>query len=217
LWNFFEDSPYKIKVERELCKIEKGHWQACCCIYWYATYLKSSFRTKKCPEQNECKIDAIDVNSDVKPSRSFLGKSIAKSSSWYREVRIDRKKTRAVTEEQRAMSDEMVKMLNAGFPSKVGTPTPSLTPPGTVDDVANATVSISAATTEQDSEVLPNHSLPSLTRSLCVSVNISFGVWPFLLYLTKKCGGMESLTNYKSRIIELKNMLYPNSAKFVII
>lgn len=119
-------------------------------------------------------------------------------------MRIDRKNTRAVTEEQRATSDEMVKMLNAGFPSKVGTPIPSLTPPGTVDDIANATVAISAATTEQDSEVLLSHSLPSLTGSLCVSVNISFGVWPLLLYLTKKCGGIESLTNYKRRIIDLK-------------
>lgn len=123
-------------------------------------------------------------------------------------MRIDRKNTRAVTEEQRATSDEMVKMLNAGFPSKVGTPIPSLTPPGTVDDVANATVAISAATTEQDSEVLLSHSLPSLTGSLCVSVNISFGVWPLLLYLTKKCGGIESLTNYKRRIIELKKIKF---------
>ena len=118
------------------------------------------------------------MKSDIKPSRSFLGKSIAKSSSWYRDVGIDRKNTRAVTEEQRATSDEMAKMLNVGFPSKVGTPIPSLTPPGTVDNVPNATVAISAATTEQDSEILLSHSLPSLTRSLCVSVIYPSGFGP---------------------------------------
>ena len=91
-------------------------------------------------------------------------------------MRIARKKTRAVTEKQRATSDEMEKTANAGsFPS-TGLPVSSLTPPGIVADVANATVAISAATREHDSEVFVSHSLPSLTSDLCVSVKICFGV-----------------------------------------
>ena len=89
--------------------------------------------------------------------------------------------TRAVTEKQSATSDEMAKTSNAGWFSSVGVPKSCLTPPGTVVALAKATVAMSAATTEQDSEVLLSHSLPSLRRSLWVSVNISFEVLPFLL------------------------------------
>lgn len=132
----------------------------------YATYLSLASRTKTCPVQNDTSTEAIEVKSDVNPRRSFLGKSTAKSFSWFREVRIERKKTRAVTEEQRATSEEIAKALNAGSYSKVGCPLPSLIPPGTVAEVANATVAMSAATTEQDSEVLASHSLPSSMRGL---------------------------------------------------
>ncbi|RDX69197.1 Protein INAPERTURATE POLLEN1, partial [Mucuna pruriens] len=88
----------------------------------------------KCPAQNETKTDAIDVKSVVNPRRSFLGKSIAKSFSWNRDVSIERNKTRAVTEEQSATSDVIAKMLKAAV------------------EVLNATVATSAATTEHDSE-----------------------------------------------------------------
>lgn len=121
-------------------------------------------------------MEAMEVKSDVNPRRSFLGNSMAKSFSWYREVRIERKKTRAVTEEQRATSEEMAKALNAGLSPRVGAPLSSLTPPGMVAEVANATDAMSAATTEQDSEVLVSHSLPSLISGLWVLMNTSFGV-----------------------------------------
>ena len=135
-----------------------------------------SLSSKKCPAQKETSIAAIDVNSDVKPRISFLGNFIAKSFSSNREVRIARKKTKAVIEKQRATRDAIAKAPNAGSFIRTGLPVSSVTPPGMVAEVANATVAISAATTEHDSEVLVSHSLPSLTRVLCVSVKICFGL-----------------------------------------
>ena len=146
-----------------------------------AAYFSSSFRTKKCPAQKAINIEAMETNSDVKPSKSFLGRSPPKSISWYRDVKMERNMTRAVTEKQSATSDEMAKTSNAGWFSSVGVPISCLTPPGTVVALAKATVAMSAATTEQDSEVLVSHSPPSLTRSLWVSVNISLEVSPLLL------------------------------------
>ena len=45
-------------------------------------------------------------------------------------------------------------------------------PPGIAVDVAKATVAMSAATTEQDSEVLLSHSPPSWTSFSWCSVNL---------------------------------------------
>ena len=59
-------------------------------------------------------IEAMETNSDVKPTKSFVGKSLPKSLSWYRDVKMARNMTTAVTEKQSATSDEMAKMLNAG-------------------------------------------------------------------------------------------------------
>ncbi|KAI4301207.1 hypothetical protein L6164_034508 [Bauhinia variegata] len=73
--------------------------------------------------------------------------------------------TNAVMEKQSATSEVIANTLNAGWPSKFGSPV-SLLPPGTWLDVAKETPAMSAATTEQDSAVLFSHSLPSLTSSL---------------------------------------------------
>ena len=89
--------------------------------------------------------------------------------------------TTAVTEKLSAMTDEMAEMPNAGCLPSVGVPLSCLTPPGTVVDVAKATVAMSAAMTEHDSEVLFSHAPPSLTRSLWVLVNKSSGVLLSLL------------------------------------
>ena len=134
-----------------------------------------SLRIKKCPEQKDTNIEAMATNSDVRPTKSFLGKLLPKSRSWYLDVSIDKNMTRAVTEKQRAMSDAMANTLNAGSFSRVGWPLSDLTPPGTVLDVAKATVAISAATTEHDSDVLVSQSPPDLTSSLWVSVKTSLG------------------------------------------
>lgn len=83
-----------------------------------------------------------------------------------------------MTEEDRAISDEMANMLNTGLFSRIGLPLPWSTPPGTAAEVANATVAMNAARTEHDSEVLVSHSLPSCTRSRCASVKTSSGVLP---------------------------------------
>ena len=130
-----------------------------------ALFFNLSLSTKKCPAQKEINIDAMDTKSEVNPSRSFLGKSLRKSFSWYREVRMARNKNKAVTEKHRATSEVTAKTSNAGCVSRVGVPLLSLIPPGTAVDVAKATVAMSAATTEQDSEVLFNHSPPLLTSS----------------------------------------------------
>lgn len=79
---------------------------------------------------------------------------------------IERNNTSEVTEQQRAMREAMANALNSGLSSRVGAPVSSLKSPGTVVDVEKATVAISAATKEHDSEVFFSHSPPLLTRSL---------------------------------------------------
>lgn len=79
---------------------------------------------------------------------------------------IERNITREVTEQQRAMRDEIANALNSGMFSRVGAPVSALKSPGTLVDVEKATVAIRAATKEHDSEVFFNQSPPLLTRSL---------------------------------------------------
>ena len=99
------------------------------------------------------------INNDVKPRIGFLGKVMAKSFSRYLEVRIERKNDKAVTEKHKATNDEMAKVLKAGSFSRIGLLLCSLRPLGTVAEVANAAVAISAATTKHDSKVLASHSV----------------------------------------------------------
>lgn len=94
---------------------------------------------------------------------------------------MERNITTEVTEKLSATSDEMANMLKADWPSNVGIPLSWLTPPGTVADVAKATVAMRAATTEQDSEVLVSHRPPSSTMFWWLWLNSSFGDWFCLL------------------------------------
>ena len=128
-----------------------------------ALFFNLSLSTKKCPAQKETNIDATDMKSEVNPSGSFLGKLLRKSFSRYLQVRIARNENKAVTEKHRATNEVTAKTSNAGYVSKVGEPLLSLIPPGIVADVAKATVAMSAATTEQDSEVLLSQSPSVLT------------------------------------------------------
>lgn len=66
------------------------------------------------------------------------------------------------------------------FPS-CGVPLVWFNSPGIVVEAAKATVAISAATTEQDSEVLFNQLPPSSTNFSWVSSKISSGVLPLWL------------------------------------
>ena len=72
-----------------------------------AAYFNLSFKIKKCPAQKDTNTEALETNSDVNSSKSFLGKSQPKSFSWYRDVCIDNNITTAVKEKHRAMSDEI--------------------------------------------------------------------------------------------------------------
>ncbi|KAL5848579.1 hypothetical protein ACOSQ4_006592 [Xanthoceras sorbifolium] len=78
----------------------------------------------------------METKRKVKPRRSFKGKSMAKSFSWHLEFRIVRKNTKAVTEELKAISDAIVKMLNGSSFMRIGFPVVRLRPPGTVDEHA---------------------------------------------------------------------------------
>ncbi|KAA8543282.1 hypothetical protein F0562_021223 [Nyssa sinensis] len=106
-----------------------------------------------------------------------------------------RKMRTEVTEKKNADRDEKVKALKAGSFLSVGVPLPSLTPPGTVVDVAKATVATSVPTTKEDWEVLVSHSRSLMMSSMCVFKNMSTAVLPSLFWRTKKFGGTEFLTN----------------------
>lgn len=152
-----------------------------------AAYFSLFLRTKKWPAQNDISIAPIEIKSDVSPTNNFLGRSAPKSFSWNLEVRMARNMITEVTEKHSATSEDMANTLKAGWFCKVGVPLlSSFTPPGTVAEVAKATVAIRAATTEHDWEVLMSHSPPCFASCSCVSLNISFGVFDSLLYLGKK-------------------------------
>ena len=123
----------------------------------------------------------MDTRREVKPSRSFFGKSLRKSFCSYQEVRMARNENKAMMEKQRVTSEEMAKMVSIEWLSRFGVPFVSLMLPGIVVDEAKATVAMRAATTEQDSEVLFSHSPPLFTNCSCVSLKIFFGVIPSLL------------------------------------
>ena len=80
----------------------------------YAAYLSLSSSTKKWPAQNAQTMEAMDTKSDVKPIKSFLGRSLPKSFSWYRDVRMERNMTNEVIEKQSAASDEAANTSKAG-------------------------------------------------------------------------------------------------------
>ncbi|KAJ9696096.1 hypothetical protein PVL29_008377 [Vitis rotundifolia] len=117
-----------------------------------------------------------DIKRDVRPSNSFVGKSLRKSFWLYLEVRMTRNVITEATEEQRPIKDETAKTRNPGCSSRLGLLLFSLIPPGTLAVEAKATVVISVATNEHELEVLLSHWPPFSTRSLCDSLNTSFGV-----------------------------------------
>ena len=103
----------------------------------------------------------MDIKRDVKPNKKFLGKFVVKSLSWCLEMKMARNMSKEITEQQRATSDAIAKILKARWFSKTGSPVSCFTPPGTEADEAKATVAISAAMKEQELEVLFSHCLLS--------------------------------------------------------
>ena len=133
----------------------------------------------------------MDTKRELNPRRSFNGKFLLKSLDCCLDVSTARNRTSAVREKQSETNEATANTLNEGSPSKVGLPVWSLVPPGTVVDVAKETPAMSAATTEQDSEVLLSHSQPSLTCCLWLSMKISPGVRPLsLVWKIRYCGTM---------------------------
>lgn len=131
-------------------------------------------------------IESTDTKRDVNSNRSFRGRLVSKSFSWYQDVRIERNMAKEVTEKKRATSDVIPSIVNASWFSNLGFPLSSFMPPVMAVEVAKATVAIRAATTEQDSEVLVNHLPPSFTSFLWLWVKISYGGFPSLLWRGKK-------------------------------
>lgn len=62
---------------------------------------------KKWPVQKETNTAAMEISRDDIPNRSFLGKPILNSLTWYLDERINRNIIKAVTEKQRETSDEI--------------------------------------------------------------------------------------------------------------
>lgn len=123
---------------------------------------------------------AIDKNSMERPTIIFLGRDLRKSSSAYREVRIDKNTSTEEEEEKSVNASAMVKTMNDFSFKKKGKPS-LLLPPGTVNAAVNATVTMSAATTMPNDAASFIHLSPSLTKSLCFSVKSSRGVFFSLL------------------------------------
>ena len=141
----------------------------------------------------ETSMAPMEMKSDVKPTRSFRGRSLAKSLSWNLDVRMAKNMVNEVIEKHSAINDEIANTSKAVSFSSFGFPDDSSTPPGMEAEVAKATAAMRAATTEHDSEVFTSHLAPWIMSSSCVSVKISSGVFP-LLFRRKEIGGMEDFT-----------------------
>ena len=74
-----------------------------------AYILRSFWSTKKWAEQKETKMANMDRKRVVNPTKSFAGRSLAKSFSCCLDVRMARNMIVEVIEEQSATSDEIAK------------------------------------------------------------------------------------------------------------
>ena len=119
---------------------------------------------------------AMDIKRKVKPSVRFRGKVLLKSLYFCLDMRMEKKMSKDMEEEQRATSDDIAKDLKAKWCCKTGLPVSWLTPPGTVADEAKARVAIRAAMTEQELHTLFSHALLLVRSSPCVSIKISSAV-----------------------------------------
>lgn len=112
-------------------------------------------------------IVAIEKKSVVRPMINLFGNVSTKSSSAYREVRIDKNIKIEVTDENRASASDIEKIKKDLSLRKTGVPVSCLLPPGTVKMAANITVVISVATSMHDEAVSFIHLSPPLSNALC--------------------------------------------------
>ena len=141
-------------------------------------------------------IDVMEMNRVRRPIINLFGKAYRKSSSAYRAVRIDKNVRMAAVDEKRERASETAKMMKAFSTVKIGYPL-SPFPPGTVMAAAKTTVAMSAATTEHEFAVSFIHFSPSITRSLCASVNTIEGVFPSPLVTSLYAGYRNFSTSYR--------------------
>ena len=100
----------------------------------------------------------MEMKSDVKPTRSFPGRSFAKSFSWNLDVRMAKNMVNKVTEKHSAINDEIANTSKAVSFSSFGFQVDLYSiPPGMEAEVAKATPAMRAATTEHESEVFTSH------------------------------------------------------------
>lgn len=121
-------------------------------------------------------VTATEKKRKVKPRMSFRGRECRKSWSSNGDVRIERNMTSDVSELARDRASVMMKTKKKPLWISRGCPFLSSLPPGTVKAAAKATVAISPATVEHDSEVRFSQSCASLRSSPCVRRKYSLGV-----------------------------------------
>ena len=142
-------------------------------------------RTMKRVAENAIIMVAMEMKSVVSPIISLFGNDCRKSSSAYREVRMDRKIKIEVTEENRANASDTAKTINDLCCMNIGLPVLLLLPPGTVNAAANMTVAIRVATTMHEDAVSFIHFSPSRKSPLCSSENSIRGVNPCEFFISR--------------------------------
>ncbi|RDY10675.1 hypothetical protein CR513_04767, partial [Mucuna pruriens] len=113
----------------------------------------------------------IEINSATSPDINFKGSDLRKSSSAYREMRIDKKIRIEVDEEINAKASDNANTRNED-------PELSLLPPGTLNAAENTPVAIRVETTMQEFAVRFIHDSPFFSNSSCSLVNSSLGIMP---------------------------------------
>lgn len=146
---------------------------------------------------NATSIDAIEQKRVIKPSINLFGRDSRKSSSAYRDVRMDKNINIEVTDENRAKASDMAKIMKDLKPKKIGVPSSLSFPPGTVKIAANITVVMRVATSIHDEAVLFIHFSPSLSSPLCSSLNNIRGVLPIPSLASRANGCTFFSTSYK--------------------
>ncbi|KAI8027801.1 Receptor-like protein 44 [Camellia lanceoleosa] len=108
---------------------------------------------------------AIQRNNVTKPIISLWRRTWRKSSSAYREVRMDKNIRREVVDMNRAIASETTKMINAFSVEKIGSPLVLLFPPGTVIAATNTIAVMSVAAIVHEASPIPV-ALGNLTGNL---------------------------------------------------
>ena len=99
---------------------------------------------------NASMVVATDMKSKAKPNVSLRGSETRKLSSSKGDVTMERNITTAVKEQDKETTSITVKNMKKGVWRRIGRPSLSLVPPGTVKAAANTTVATRTATPEHD-------------------------------------------------------------------